>query len=43
MTEKYNHREKLIAGIRQRIENENRGMRLVWLWSYLFEAFDLPC
>lgn len=43
MSTEYNHREKLIAGIRERIEKEKYGWKLIRLWSWLFDAWELPC
>lgn len=37
-----NHRAHLIQGIRARIEREHGGLRLLGLFSMLFDAEELP-
>lgn len=36
------YRSHLMAGIRQRIERESLGRRLLVLWSWLMDAYELP-
>lgn len=38
---RWNRREFLIKGLRERIARESVGRRLIWLYSMLFEAVEL--
>lgn len=42
MNTRWNHRSHLVNGIRRRIANEPYGFRLIWLYSMLFDAVELP-
>lgn len=37
-----NYRRHLLAGIRERIEREKYGKKLIFLYSYLFDIAGLP-
>jgi hypothetical protein len=40
--ERRNYRRQLMEGIRERIEREKFGRRLLMLWSWLLDAGELP-
>lgn len=39
---RFNRRAYLITGLRARIAKEPYGRRLLWLYSALFDAVELP-
>jgi len=43
MKSRRNYRSYLLQGIRERIAKEPFGLRLLGLYSMLFDAVELPC
>lgn len=43
MNPRWNRRAALIQGLRERITRESFGIRLLMLYSMLFDAVELPC